>query len=344
VENRASGEVPAPFGAVATAFRFRKGKPADLPHCVSLLPAGFRATDQVRERLLHLWQTLIASEASTFAIVENLECPWPARIDAFGMSIFVTEEFMSKFTAAPRPQLSALVYERMIAGEQVLMTAKELAKANASSGINVLSLHFGMRNGDLVSPRSAQAVSVGAAAFNFFHAGYRTKFIASEVFGMHSARFLEAGGFRLIKDFQRESPLAFADVAPHCYPYLFTLRREWIEPSGVNLLSQLFLAPAATIGFSRAEQRVLEHALLNLSDAEVADALGVSEGAIKKTWRNIFARVDRQAAYLLPDTGAWSGSRGQEKRRHLLEYLRLHLEELRPITRPTANGNVRRRN
>jgi len=99
----------------------------------------------------------------------------------------------------------------------------------------------------------------------------------------------------------------------------------------VNPPAQLFFAPAPRIGFSTTERRVLERALLNQSDEAIARGLSTTEDAVKKTWRNIHERVDRNASYLLPERHrASAGARGQEKRRHLLEYLRVHLEELRP--------------
>lgn len=327
---RASATMPA-------AFRFRKGTPADLAHCLELLPAGFQPSRQVRRRLPGVWNELVAREAHTFAIIEDFERPYPERIESFGLSMFVSDEFVAQFTASPRPQLAAFAYEQMLAGEHVMLTGDELARANSTAGLNVIVLHFGMRNHDLAHPRSAQALSAGSAAFYFFHAGYRIKLLINEVFGAQAARFMEAGGFRRIRDFRQDAPETFSGMAPEFYPYLFMLRREWIEPGSVNVLSQLFYPSPPRIGFSRAEQRVLEHALLNEPDAAIAAALRISSDAVKKTWRNIFARVRSHAAYLIPDDG-WNGSRGQEKRRHLLDYLRLHLEELRPISRPAANG------
>ena len=322
-------------GAASVAFRFRKGAEADVAACLALLPAGCRVPQPVRQHLPALWRQLLAGEAYTFSIIEDLERRAPERIEAFGLSIFVSDHFFASFEAAPRAQLASLIYERMLAGDDVMLDAHGLAAANGSGGINVVSLHFGMRNEDLADPRSAQAVATGAASFYFAHAGYRIKAIASEVFGAQAADFVARGGFRLMRDYQAEQPGDFADVAAAHYPFLFMLRREWVEPSGVNLLPQLFFAPAPRIGFSRAEQRVLELALLNETDAAVAVHLRISQETVKKLWRNIFARVDRQAPYLMPadpaaDTRA-SGARGLEKRRHLLEYLRLHLEELRPV-------------
>jgi DNA-binding CsgD family transcriptional regulator len=330
-------------GAASVALRFRKGAEADLAACIALLPAGCRMPNSVRQRLPALWRQLLAGEAHTFSIIEDMERPYPDGIEAFGLSIFVSERFFGTIELAARPQLASLIYEQMLAGERVMLDGRELAKGNGSSGLNLVPLHFGMRNEELANPRSAQAVATGAAAFHFAHAGYRIKAIANEVFGAQAAEFLARGGFRLMRNFQAERPRDFDDVPPAHYPFLFMLRREWVEPSGVNLLTQLFFAPAPRIRFSRGEQRVLELALLNETDPAVAALLGISQETVKKLWRNIFARVDRQAPYLMPaDPASGSrllGSRGREKRRHLLEYLRIHLEELRPVALPkTGKG------
>ena len=75
-------------------------------------------------------------------------------------------------------------------------------------------------------------------------------------------------------------------------------------------------------------------ALLNESDSEIASAMTISLDAVKKTWRRAYDRVAVAAPSLLGKaTAAASNRRGTEKRRHLLEYLRDHLEELRPTSK-----------
>jgi hypothetical protein len=49
-----------------------------------------------------------------------------------------------------------------------------------------------------------------------------------------------------------------------------------------------------------------------------------------------YARVAREAPFLIPGDLPSSGMRGQEKRRHLLDYIRMHLEELRPDGTPLS--------
>jgi hypothetical protein len=322
----------------SAAFRFRIGTRADLPHCAKLLPAGFRASSAIRHRLIDLWDQLLTADAKTFTVIEDLEQKHPANIEAFGLSVFVTDRFAEEFCAAPRPHLPAIVYERMLAGDNVVLTPQELLRANTTTGINIAVLHFGLRNEDLADARTAQALAAGSAAFYFFHGGYRVNCMINEVYGAQSVHYMEAGGFRLIRDFQNETPADFADIPPAHYPYLFMLRRGWIELGAVNPLSMLLSASAPRIFFPNTERRVLERALLNESDAQISANLGVSVDAVKKSWRSIYGRVSRRAPYVIPATDLErSGSRGQEKRRHLLEYLRTHLEELRPSSPPPTH-------
>jgi len=320
----------------SAALRFRIGTRADLPHCAKLLPAAFRTSPAVREKWVSLWERLLTVEAQTFVVVEDLEKKHPANIEAFGMSAFVTDRFAEEFCASPAPYRPALLYERMLAGEDVVLSAQELLRANTTTGINIVVLHFGMRNEDLAAARSAQALAAGSAAFYFFHSGYCVNWVINEVYGAQAAQYMEAGGFRLVRDFHKEAPAAFADVSPAHYPYLFILRRDWIEPGAVNPLSMLLSNPVPPrIFFSSTERRVLERALLNESDAQICAGLGVSVDAVKKTWRSIYGRVSRRAPFVIPESDRGpAGSRGQEKRRHLLEYLRTHLEELRPSLPP----------
>jgi hypothetical protein len=90
-----------------------------------------------------------------------------------------------------------------------------------------------------------------------------------------------------------------------------------VQPSVVNPLSFLFYPVPSRIHFSPAEQKVLELALLNESDLEISEDLGVSVDAVKKTWRRAYQRAARLAPLLLIDLprfqnrgfGAGSGDR-----------------------------------
>ena len=58
-----------------------------------------------------------------------------------------------------------------------------------------------------------------------------------------------------------------------------------------SFLGSVMLAPRPRFGFSRAEQKVLEFALLDCSDRDAACELEVSGDAVRKRWRSIYAKV-----------------------------------------------------
>jgi len=317
------------------AFRFRIATARDLPHCVELLPPGCKLAPATRARLPEIWAGLLATEARVFPIIEDIERDHPENIGGFGLSVFVSDAFADELIATPRAYAPALFYDRLLAGDPVLLTRKDLHRVQLSGGINLFALHFGLHNHDLSDPRTVQILDTASASFYFFHAGYCIRTIMAEHYGGQAARYMERGGFRLVHDFRQTS--ALAGTPDDEMPAFFAQRREWIEPAAISGLAQLFAAKRARIHFSPGERRILERALLNESDAEIADAFGISRNAVLKAWRGIYERIDRRLPQLIPTSEAGDQTRGKEKRRHLLSYLRNHLEELRP-SRPDRAG------
>ena len=324
-----------PTSAKPPAFRFRLARRADLPACLQLLPETLRTTGHL-PRITRLWETLIQLPSPLFTVIEDMARVHPSSIEAFGASVFVTEALLERLSADPQPHLAAAVYDHALANGRDVLSASDIARANTpSAGLHAVVMHFGLRNPDMSDVRTQQAVQLGSAAFYFTHSGYQLKSLLNEVHGEQHKRFMEAGGFRLHCDFRARSPTAFRNVPPTQYPYLFQLRKHWIEPGAVNPLAQLFHPSRPFIHFSAAEQRVLVRSLLNESDAAIAGDLGVSVDAVKKVWRAIYERVNHQADFLIKSEAMpTEGRRSQEKRRYLLDYLRTHLEELRPYERP----------
>jgi hypothetical protein len=171
-----------------------------------------------------------------------------------------------------------------------------------------------------------------SASFYFFHAGFRLKILLGEVFGPGQTQYMEMGGFRALP----HGPLA-RDTNAEDRPTLFAMRREWITQRAVHPLSFLFHTPRPQIGFSVGEQRILLHALLSQSDSEIAHGLGLSLDYVKKTWRRIYDRVEQRLPTVLAtkEHARSPALRGTEKRRHILDYLRANLEEIRPCSRPS---------
>jgi len=299
--------------------------------CRTLLPAALRLEAPVRDGLVRIWEGLLAQGAIQFSVIEDPTRSGPDSIEAFGASVFVSDDFTGEFCARPRPYLPSIVYERIAGGASPVLSTAQLRAANSDDGLNLAVLHFGLRHPDMENERTRRALQAGNAAFYFLHAGYRLKLLINEVYGPQHAHYMSAGGFRLVTDFRDGS---LDGVADEEQPYLFAQRREWIAPGAVNPLALLFHAPRPQLGLAAREQAVILRALLNESDNEIASAMTISLDAVKKTWRRAYDRVAVAAPSLLGKaTAAASNRRGTEKRRHLLEYLRDHLEELRPTSK-----------
>lgn len=311
-------------------MRFRPVTARDSPVCRWLLNPALRLDSSVFERLPAIWQTLAAYE--TFSVVEDPYKPHPDSIEGFGVSVFVTDQFADAFAAARRNYLDAALYKGVIEGPSPLLPPAQVASANSGDGLNVVVLSYGLRNHDLSNPVTQQVLQLGSAAFYTLHAGYKIKCITNEVFGAQHAQYLPAGGFRLQETSQPATP-----TPPDSRPNLFALRRERVEAAVIDPVTTLFFPAEPRAGFSPAEQRVLLRALLNNSDTEVAEQLGLSADAVKKTWRRIYERVSRQLPFLTADDGEpRAAGRSSEKRRYPLEYLRMHPEEIRPHRRIRA--------
>ena len=320
------GEPVAESSLLGITMRFRLVEPRDFPTCQTLLNPALRLSRRVFERLPTLWRALALF--GTFSVVEDPIKPHPDSVQGFGASVFVADQFVDEFLAARRNYLDAALYEAMLGRTSPVMSEAQVAEANAGEGLNLVVLNYGLRDHDLSNPSTQRVLQLGTTAFYTLHAGYKIKTILNEVFSDESAQYMKAGGFHLLET----ASVGASSDGPT--PRLFALRREWVQRGVIDPLSALFYPSQPQIGFSPAEQRVLVHALLNRSDAEIAEQLGLSVDGVKKTWRRIYDRVSRRLPYLIADDRkSGGGGRSTEKRRHVLEHLRAHPEEVRPVRR-----------
>jgi hypothetical protein len=309
-------------------MRFRLIEKRDYDTCRSLLHPALGLSARVLDNIVDIWDEL--SAAGTFAVIEDPARRHPDSIQGFGSTAFVSDAFVDAFVESGRSHLDAEVYDAIVDGRSPVLSAAEIARANGGRGVSVAVFSFGLRNHDIADTHTQRVLQLGSAAFFFTHGGYRLNVLLNEVFGEAGARYMEAGGFRRLRSGARPSG------AEDHQPILFMLRRDWVEAGAVHPLSFLFHTEPPLIGFSSAEQRVLTHALLNRPDPEIAACLGLTLDAVKKTWRRIYERVSRRVPYLIHGNERAAGAehRTLEKRRHLLEYLRTHLEEVRPWSAP----------
>lgn len=316
----------------------RMFRTSDFPVCAALVEPGFEVPAVLREALPALWHRLFVAGQLHGAVVVDPDMSGPESIAAFSTSVFLDEAFVADYLRAPSPYPAALVYEHILAGRSPVLATKDLPAANSSGSLNALILHFAIRHPSPSDDRGRAVLSVFHSVFRLFFVGYRMRRVLQEAYGAEQLPFFAAGGFLLKSDYpghveQDGVPAAPGDVRP----YLMGLYRD--DPETRFLGSQLsyaFQYSEPHFHFSAGEQRVLLRALMDESDEAIADALAISHDAVKKTWRRIHDRVVDgvgSAPELLDGVAAVAATRGKERRRHLLQYVRYHLEELRPVAR-----------
>lgn len=152
--------------------------------------------------------------------------------------------------------------------------------------------------------------------WSFFHRGFSLREIWFEPVTQALVESMANTGVRLLRE--RRLPCgAMAKV--------FRLTRSEAADLLPNWPAWIMFAAKPRFGFTRAEQQLLELALLDYSDRAAAEQMGVTGDAIKKRWRSIYARISRIEPGVFP-----AELNGADQRRDLLHTLRNSLQEIRP--------------
>jgi DNA-binding CsgD family transcriptional regulator len=176
---------------------------------------------------------------------------------------------------------------------------------------------------------------VGASSYYFLHSGYRLQSSWFEVCNIELGDYLRSGGFSLWRDFG-DHPDARGHPRSQSPSMYRMTRTESLARGGFSpATASLFNAPAPRFGFAPAEQRVLLRALLGETNREIASELGISVQTVNKASESAIRRIEMIAPCLFAAQES-DGKRGGEKRRHVLDYLRYHMEELRPYRASAA--------
>lgn len=304
------------------SLSIRSTDPRDLVEVVKLVPPFvFEGVDQTS--VVELWSRWLDEENISSSVITRCDAGGEC-LEGFGMTVFLKHEFVESYLKAPQPFLAAQIYERELAGESVVMSRQEIASANWDAGLYLFVLHYAQR----AAPESSdfeEVLTVAHTGFRESTEGYDLLALWQEAFLDDEAAFLGCGGMRVCFDF---GEFERAGVSLHGRLMGLTREQALSEPPG-STVSFAFRASAPKICFTAGQQRVLEIALRGESDTEIAAELSVSRDAIKQMWRAIYERVE--------NCGVWGilaeDYTNHRRRRALLEYLRSHPEELRPLKR-----------
>lgn len=300
----------------------------DLAECLQLLPSWFLLEERVRKALPVIWSRLLTQPAFNADVIEDLRGPPGESLLGVGMSIALDERWQVRLRDDPPPCAAAEIYRELLDGLFVPPTDKELAVMNAEGRVAFLVLHYAQKLSDLQNPDTVNLLATAMNMFRVSHTGYRLQELYQEGVGPE-LEYLASMGFR--PRTQR------AGAADGCViPELYGLAREEAQSllPGSPVRDAFQFTPPV-LGFSASERRLLRLAVTDLPDERIAEEIGLTGHTIKKLWRTIHQRVvmrlpdlygDAASLVAMPD----SATRGPEKRRVLIHYLRQHPEELRP--------------
>jgi len=327
-------------------MRFRQATEAD----IAPLAATFRGRNalplqpRVREVLPSLLRQVMASPAGTLTVFEESTAEG-TRVFSFAAGLFVRDAIIERYLADPQPALVDAVLAAMLDGHRPLLTLDEVRHSNGSDGLTLAVFPMPLGNCAWDDPRVARLRQLAPQAFVRFYGGYRLKAIYYEVFADEVADYLRAGGYRLLHDFSSLAGTGF--LALNSRPRMLRLTADDLPPGAMSMASQMFSQPPARLGLTPAEQRIALGALDGPSDRALAESLGLSNETVRSNWRSIYRRL----AWALPDFDSvplrdGAATRGLEKRRVAIEYLRQNMHELRPLppmARGSGGGRVHRR-
>jgi DNA-binding NarL/FixJ family response regulator len=316
---------------------FQPGTAEDMDSCFCLLPSGFVCQDRLRARLPDVWCDWLREKQLHLTTLEDGERPANQRLIAFGISVFVTDDFMEELRSGRLPPSpSTHVVERHLAGRSPVLSPEAVRRANSGLGLNALVLHIGWDEKALAPEEVRWVKAKLLEAFAHTIGGYQIKEIMQEVYSEEEMRRGLAAGALLRSDYARFFDHGLRTLPPPpLRPYLIGNSRAEVQDG--STIAPLFFYNPPRFFFRSLEQELLRYALLGRSDSELSTILHISASTVQKRWHTIYERAAVTAPELFPcEASAGSGrqTRGTEKRRHLIAYLRHHPEELRPILMP----------
>jgi hypothetical protein len=318
----------------------------DTPEAAEWIERSHPVSEALARALPGLLQNLIAEESLTGVVVEYIyDTDLKPELAAFGLSGFIGEDCACGLLAAPEPHIELVLLERarQYRSGPAFLRFEEIAEANAGEGLTLVPIFWLQRTNDFADPEAHALLSLAQQTLMQRHRGYRLARILKEIPSERAAVFM-GGGFREHCRFRAGAPLSFRPGAALDQDHsLFTVTRREIEsdwPS--STVAHMFAYQPPRCLFTRAEQQILIGATDGLTDAKIAQQLGLSTTAVAMRWRSIYARLlDRAPAVLrFEENGA--GGRGEEKRRRAIAYVAEHPEELRPYAQAAPRRQRRK--
>lgn len=296
---------------------FRRAKAKDIERALSsgmLQPDRRMLSERTWRRLPQLLENLLSQERIMLCVIEETESQLML---LFGGSGFVDPGTLRNAFSSSDEFLLERAFSGELNGERSFLGYRQIADANERGDLRLLSF-FGVPRGFDPTQMSA-ALQPGnvVETWNFFHKGYQYKEAWFETSDPLSTGVMLATGIELVR--QRKDPDGTVFSR-------FRVSKEQALRNPAGWPFHVLLSHQPNFFFTRAQQKILESALLDRSDQEICAELTLAPDALKKRWRSIYRTVRRELADG-PD-------RSIQKRSEILEIVRSNLAEIRPYRRP----------
>jgi DNA-binding CsgD family transcriptional regulator len=281
-----------------------------------------------------MWRSLLSQGAMQLCLVANRGSLPGSRTVSFSAVVFVTDDFCSEARSKLPPFVGLELARQYLSRELPVLNREEVAQANAGSGLNVIVCFEGWAHDGLSGEQVLAVRAKQSEALRIGLSGYRVKEFLAYPVGEDALRWMLNAGARIRRNdsnYFRNSMLFRRLLSQR--PYLVGLTKKEALAHPGSSVADLFIYTPPRFLFSRSQRVLLQRALIGETCETLAASLSVSRWTVKKRWHAIYERVADVDSELLPPSiayGADASSRGAERRRHLLNYLRQHLEELRP--------------
>jgi DNA-binding CsgD family transcriptional regulator len=257
------------------------------------------------------------------------------RLLGVGMAVFISDYFLHQAKTAPLFWVGPEMVKRIVSGKSPLLSEAEVRDANSTTGLNLMVWHNTCHPKDLM--RTEVAVKT-MTAFEETFRGFRLRELFAQADSPEQLQAMRnTGGFYF--DRLRGRYGSIPEVDPRDFsnePRNVGITRESALAHAGSWVGCLFIYDPPKFGFSRGEQRLLNAAQDGETDEELSEKLGISIYAVKMRWRMIYDRAAACLPDLVTDGSRVDGEahrRGKEKKQRLLDYVRKHPEEVRPVSR-----------
>ena len=289
------------------------------------MPADISGLDKVAT--LRLWQRWHKQGSLMLSRVDAIADDGRRQLKAVGATVWLTSTGALSLMQCDTRSCAHQIYAVEQLCRTWVMVASDIEQAHASNTLNLMVLHFWSSvdvGGAEFHPIFVQAHSL----FRDTHQGFGVQRLLQEV-PANQAPILEAAGMHIVH--QPSAELSGRTV-------LMEICADDAKANPGSTFSFLFFSPRMRLNLKPAVQRMLQLALQQLTDDDIAEALGCSRDYVRKLWSDAYARMEDQGVLVLSDASLPHSTRrdptgpkrGRERRRLVLEFLRANLQEVRP--------------